>query len=338
MIAEYGRLADRRRVDQVTLRNRHGLVARLISYGARLTELQVPDRAGRLADVVVGHDRLEDYVASGTYFGATCGRYANRIAGGRFDLDGQAVQVDVNEGANHLHGGRDGFDRKIWVIAALSDAEVVFTAHAADGEMGFPGACDLRVSYGLDDDNRLRIVMQAVADRPTVMNIVNHSYFNLAGQGSVLDQVLRVDAAAYTPVDGALLATGEVRAVAGTAFDFRVAKPIGRDFSGLDTKGYDHNWCLNGAGMRDCVVAWDPLSGRRLTLATSEPGLQIYTGGYLDAAMPGKAGRGQCQFGGFTLETQKYPGSPNWPQFPTARIAPGLDYHHAMELRFDTLA
>ena len=335
----YGTLPDGQIVHRVTLT--HGkLTARLISYGARLTELWVPDRDGVTADVVLGHDTLDQYVASTTYFGATCGRYANRIAKGRFTLDGRDYQLDINEGANHLHGGRAGFDRKNWVITGETARSVTFATRAEDGEMGYPGACDVTVKYELTDDG-LTITMAAATDKPTVMNLVNHAYFNLAGQGSgtALNQIVQLAADAYTPVDAGLLATGEIAPVGGTPFDFRAPKPIGQDFAALgpDSRGYDHNWCLSGEGLHPCATAWDPASGRLMQLSTTEPGVQFYTGGYLDETMPGKAGKPLCRYAGFTLETQKYPGSPNHANFPPSRLDPGQSYHHVMALRFDTL-
>ena len=231
---EFGRLGTSS-VREVVLTNSNGMLARIISFGARLTELHVPDRNGQMADVVLGFDNLADYVANDAYFGATCGRYGNRIAKGRFVLDGTEYQLDLNERGNHLHGGKEGFDRKNWTIAELSPDTVVFTAVSEDGEMGFPGRCNLKTTYALSDDNCLAITMEADTTRPTIMNMVNHSYFNLAGQGSgdVLDQELRLASGFYTPVDDELLATGEILSVAGTPFDFRQAKPIGRDFSAL---------------------------------------------------------------------------------------------------------
>ena len=338
----YGNLPDGRAVHRVTLTNSDGLLVRLISYGARLTELHVPDRHGTLADIVLGHDTLDQYIASTTYFGATCGRYANRIGQGHFTLDGQPVQLDINEGSNHLHGGHHGFDRKLWDITAHDGTSVTFTTRAADGEMGYPGACELTTTYALTDNNRLTILMQATTDKPTVMNMVNHAYFNLAGQGSgdVLDQTLQLSARSYTPVDAELLATGDIRGVSGTPFDFRTAKPIGQDFPklGEDTRGYDHNWCLSYADttLRPCAIATDPASGRRMTLTTTEPGVQFYTGGFLGDTMTGKLGKPLCRYAGFTLETQKFPGSPHWPQFPSSRLDPGQTYRHAMDFAFDT--
>ena len=330
-------------VEAVTLRS-GALSATLISFGARLTELWVPDRNGVHADIVLGFDTLAEYEATETYFGATCGRYGNRIRRGRFMLDGAMVQVDCNEHGNHLHGGVAGFDRKVWAIADLTDSRVVFTALSEAGEMGFPGRSTLTAIYDLASDG-LTITMQADTDAPTVMNMVHHSYFNLAGQGTgdVLGQMIRLDAPFYTPVDAELLATGEVLSVAGTAFDFTAAKPIGRDIADLpgvgaeifgDGGGYDHNWCLDGTGA--CATAWDPASGRKMVLTTTEPGVQFYTGGYLSPSHKGKAGASLCKYAGFTLETQKFPDAPNFAHFPQCRLNPGETYRQRMQFRFTT--
>ena len=336
-LQEFGTL-DGRTVHSVTLGAPDGFHARLISFGARLTELHVPDHAGRLADVVLGYDLLQDYVESTTYFGATCGRFANRIGDGRLQIDGQVHQLDRNEGPNHLHGGKAGFDRKVWDIAELTDLSVTFAATSEDGEMGYPGHCDLSCTYALDPAGRLSITMKAETSKPTVMNMVHHSYFNLAGQGSgpVTDQMIRFDSAFHTPVDDALLATGEVLSSAGTPHDFSAAKSIGRDIGVvLGGRGYDHNFCLTSDDpMHPCAEAWDPASGRRMVLTTSEPGVQFYTGGYLSDGMVGKQGRHLCQFAGFTLETQRFPGTPAFGHFPSARLDPGQTYRHRMEFAF----
>jgi aldose 1-epimerase len=337
-----------RAVEAVTLTGARGMRARLITYGARLTELWVPGRDGELADIVLGFDNLDAYVATDTFFGATCGRYGNRIRKGQFTLDGTPIQVDCNEHGNHLHGGVAGFDRKVWEIAELTPSRAVFTAVSDAGEMGFPGRSNLRTTYELTDDG-LSIVMEADTDAPTLMNIVHHSYFNMAGQGSgdVLGQQLRLASEFYTPVDDELLATGEVLSVKGTPFDFSAAKPIGRDIDTLtavgaeifgEGGGYDHNWCLSAAGerLRDCAEAWDPASGRKMRLSTTEPGVQFYTGGYLSSAIEGKAGARLCKYAGFTLETQKFPGSPNFGHFPSSRLDPGETYRQEMHFRFST--
>ncbi len=336
-------------VEAVSLSNQTGLRAKLISYGARLTELWVPGRDGALADIVLGFDSLGEYQATETYFGATCGRYGNRIRKGQFALDAVPVQVDCNEHGNHLHGGVAGFDRKNWAIVDLTPSRVIFAAVSEAGEMGFPGRANLRATYELTDDSRLSILMEADTDAPTLMNMVHHSYFNLAGQGAgdVLGQYLRLAAPFYTPVDGELLATGEVLAVTGSAFDFTRAKAIGWDIAALPSVGaeifgegggYDHNWCLSGAegALRDCAEAWDPASGRKMTLSTTEPGVQFYTGGYLSSAISGKAGAKLCKYAGFTLETQKFPDAPNFAHFPQCRLNPGELYRHEMHFRFTT--
>ncbi|MBP1807366.1 aldose epimerase family protein [Rubellimicrobium aerolatum] len=376
-VTEFGRIGDQI-VQAVTLSN-GGLRARLITYGARLTELHVPGRDGRTADIVLGFDTLDDYLATTTYFGATCGRYANRIRRGRFTLDGTDHQLDLNEGPNHLHGGRDGFDRKTWTLAEATATRATFTATSLDGEMGYPGACDLRTTYELTPDARLLITMEATATAPTPVNIVHHSYFNLAGQGDVLGQHLRLAAPFTTPVDSGLLATGEVRAVAGTPFDFTTPKPIGQHMSGLGAtgtgddpqpagiksgpetsepappppstgiksglestagygNGYDHNWVLgdptDADGLRACAEALDPASGRRLLLRTDQPGVQLYAGGYLTDSIRGKNDTPLRRFAGFTLETQRFPGSPNHPHFPDSTLRPGDKYLHRMEFSF----
>lgn len=336
-------------VHAVTLTNRHGLRARLISYGARLTELHVPDRAGRMADIVLGFDSLAEYLATDTYFGATCGRYGNRIADGRFVLDGVGHQLTCNENGNHLHGGPEGFDRKNWAIDQLSRQSVTFGAVSAAGEMGYPGQCTLRSSYALTDDNRLTLTLEAETTKATPMNMVHHSYFNLGGQGSgdVLGHHMQIAARFYTPVDDALLATGEIRSVTGTPFDFTTAKPIGRDIAGVSSdadnllsgplRGYDHNWCLDGsAALHPAVVVHDPVSGRRMTLTTTEPGLQFYIGGHLPDDLAGKAGLRLGRFAGLTLETQKFPGSPQFSHFPSCILRPGDTYRQRMEFAFDT--
>ena len=318
---------DGQDIPLLTLQNGN-LLARVTPYGARLVQLWTPDRDGNLADIVLGHDSAEAYRASKTYFGATCGRYANRIARGQFVLDGVAHQVDLNEAPNHLHGGREGFDRKIWDVRE-DGAALVFSTVSPAGEMGFPGEVSAECRYELTAGDHLAITMSARTTAPTVINLVNHAYFNLAGQGSgpILAQEVRLAAAHYTPVGAGLIPTGDLRAVEGTAFDFTVARPIGAEV-------YDHNWCLSGAGMRDCAEARDPVSGRRMQLRTDQPGVQFYTGGYIPEGLAGKAGAVLGPFAGFTLETQKYPESPNQPGFPTAVLRPGEEYLHRMVFAF----
>ncbi|NJS38970.1 MAG: galactose mutarotase [Rhodobacteraceae bacterium] len=280
-------------VRSATLTGPGGFSVVLLTYGARLAQLWVPDWAGLLADIVLGHDTLDDWQTQGGYLGATCGRYSNRIADGRFLLGGQPVQVDQNEGAQHLHGGAQGFDRKIWGIDSHSDSHVTFVTTSPAGEMGYPGTLTAQVTYRVEDAG-LGIEMTAQTDAPTVVNLVNHAYFNMAGQGSgdVLAQHLQVTAGFYLPVDDRLIPTGEVLSVTGTAFDFRSPRAIGERMPGPG--GFDHNLCLSaplGAdGLRPCLEAVDPASGRRMRMATTEPGVQLYTGAHFDGT-PGKAER-----------------------------------------------
>ncbi len=338
---------DGEAVQGFVLRNGNGYSAKLISYGARLTEFHMPDSKGKLADIVLGFDDLDSYIATNTYFGATCGRYGNRIRDGQFVLNGKPYQVDRNEGSNHLHGGSNGFDRKNWT-ASVDEVRntVVFSTVSHDGEQGFPGMVSLTATYRLTDDNVLDIRMRGITDKPTILNTVNHAYWNLAGQGSgdVRDQLLQLHSDFYTPIDAELITSGEVLSVAGTAFDFGAAHPIGRDIDSLQDVGtgslvgggYDHNWCLNGPdeALRACARVVDPASGRGLELRTSEPGVQFYTGGYLDETVIGKKGLPYCRFAGYTLETQKFPNTPNFTHFPTCLLQPDEVYDHRMEYRF----
>lgn len=321
-------------VHQAILSGPAGMRVVLLTYGARLAQLWVPDRGGALADIVLGHDSLADWQTHGSYVGATCGRYANRIAKGRFPLDGRSIQLDRNEGANHLHGGAAGLDRKHWQIESHSGTHVTFATTSPDGEMGYPGTLQLRATYRIDQG--LMIEMEATTDATTIVNLVNHAYFNLAGQGvgNILGQHLQLDAGFYLPVDSQLIPTGEVASVMGTPFDFRQPRVIGLALPGPG--GFDHNLCLSAPtgpdGLRPCLVATDPATGRRLRLSTTEPGVQLYTGAHFNGT-PGKAGARYPRFGGFAVETQRFPDSPNTPHFPSARLDPGQTYRHVM--RFD---
>ncbi len=327
-------------VRQITLVGGRGLRAEILTYGARLAELWVPDRNGVLADIVLGFDRLADWKDRGIYVGATCGRYSNRIAAGQFPLDGRIITVDRNEGQQHLHGGRSGMDTKHWQVEDHSETHLSLVTSSPDGEMGYPGALTARVTYRLQDPG-LHIEMEAKADAPTVVNLVNHAYFNLAGHGSgdVLDQELQIDAGFYLPVDDRLIPTGEVRRVADTPFDFRTARPIGAVFPGPG--GFDHNFCLSSptdaTGLRPCLQATDPASGRRMRLSTTEPGVQLYTGAHFNETS-GKAGARYPRFAGFAAETQRFPNSPNVPHFPSARLDPGETYRHVMQFDFTPAA
>ena len=339
---------DGRSVRAFRLDGGAGVAARLTDYGARLTELHVPGRDGRTADIVLGFDDVHSYVASRAYFGATVGRYGNRIARGRFRLLGREHEVDRNEGRNHLHGGRHGWDSRTWdAEPGANGASITFRTTSAAGEMGFPGACTVSATYELVG-TRLRILMEAVPDALTVINMVHHSYFNLAGHasGDVLGQQMRIAGDFYVPVDGELLPTGEILAVAGTPFDFRERHAIGLRLDALrpvgdkvlqGSSGWDHNWCLRGAGADGLVEAaevHDPVSGRTLRLRSTEPGLQMYIGGYLDDSIVGKGGHRYCQYAGFTLETQKFPDAPRFAHFPTPTVQAGDTYRHEMVFDF----
>lgn len=335
----FGRLqgAD---VPGFVLRNGHGVTMKVVAYGARLTELHMPDARGRVADIVLGFDTLDEYRASDAYMGATCGRYGSRIRNACFALDGRSITLSRNEGLHHAHGGHDGFDRKVWQAEADAQAnQVLFTHHSPDGDEGYPGAVTTSTSYCLTDANLLEIVMRARSDRATVINLVHHSYWNLAGHdgGDVLAHRLGLAADFYAPVDADLVPTGEVRSVSGTPFDFRQAKPIGRDLAAVATAngGYDHHWCLQGAAdvLRPCATLHDPASGRRLEVHTTAPGVQCYTAGHLRHAVRGKGGSRYGAYAGVALETQRFPDAPNLAHFPSAGLLPGELYEHRMQVQ-----
>lgn len=321
-------------VSMHVLANANGLSARLCNFGARLTGMMVPGRNGAIADVVLGFDTLEQYASSRGYFGATCGRFGNRIKDGRFRLGGRSVEVSRNDGRNHLHGGSKGFDKRVWHAERdeAGDA-VVFSLVSEDGEEGYPGRLDVRSRYSLTDDDRLIITMSASTDKETVVNLVHHSYWNLAGHhsGDVLQQVLTVHGDFYTPVDEQLIPTGEILKVAHSPFDFRNGAAIGRQGG-----RYDHNWIVReaGSGLKPVAMLHDPDSGRAMEVQSSEPGVQIYTAGHLDPPIVGKGGHRYGRYSGVTFETQKFPNSPNFAHFPDARLEPGEVYEHRMEIKF----
>lgn len=333
-----------------TISNAQNASLVLSDYGATALQMNIPSPAGEIADVILGFDTLANYRTIPTYFGATVGRFGNRIRHGRFMLDGEAHAVNCNEGGNSLHGGIDGFDKRKWAAEFNPQGNgVKFSLTSPDGDQGFPGTLEATSEYTLTNDGVLRIDLRAATDRPTLCNMVHHSYFNLAGHGSgtVLDQELQIHADFYTPVDDELIITGEVAKVAATPFDFRTLRPIGQMIGEISNSGagrvqgsggYDHNWCLRGeAGrLRPVLTARDPASGRGFELWTTEPGVHFYTGGYLDSSVIGKGGMPYRKFAGFTLETQKFPDGPNLSHVPQSRLDPGQAYHHVMEFRFFT--
>ena len=318
-------------IEQFILTNRHGIEVRAISYGGIITSILTPDRHGATADIVLGFDSLEGYLSPHPYFGALVGRYANRIANARFTVDGLRYQLTANDGPHHLHGGATGFDRVVWRATPLPNGNaIVFEYESPDGQEGYPGTLQARVSYRLTDDSELIVAYRATTDTPTHVNLTQHSYFNLAGEGSgdVLDHWLAIDADQYIPVDAALIPLGVMAPVAGTPFDFRTARPIGR--------AYDHNFVLNNdsADVRQAARVFEPASGRTLDVATSEPGLQFYAGNSLDGRLIGKSRRGYAQHAGFCLETQHYPDSPNQPAFPSTLLRPGDIYESTTVFTF----
>jgi aldose 1-epimerase len=344
--APFGRTHDGTAVDLYTLTNTSGLCARIATYGATLVSLEVPDRAGGLADVVLGFDALEPYLGDHPYFGCVIGRFANRIRGGTFSLDGTTYVLPRNDGAHHLHGGPGGFHRGVWTAAAERKndaAELTLHHRSASGEQGYPGSLDVEVRYALTESNELRLDYRARTDAPTIVNLTNHAYFNLAGRGTVLEHTLRVRAARFLPVDSTLIPLGELRPVAGTPFDFTAAHPIGSRIAEDDeqiriARGYDHTWVLDRAE-GECALAADlsdPLTGRAMSVWTTQPGVQIYTGNFLDGTLQGKGGTAYPKHAGVCIETQHFPDSPNQPAFPSTVLQPNTEYRHATVYRFAT--
>lgn len=344
----FGTLPDGRAVERIVLHGAGGFEARIISFGAALQALIVPDANGHCDDVVLGHDDLAGYVDKRSFFGVSVGRYANRIAQGRFVLDGETIRLNANDGPHALHGGPDGFDRKLWQILEIDEGEqpaVTLRYVSPDGEENYPGRLDVRSTYRLTGPTELSIAFEARTDRPTVVNLTNHSFFNLEGLSSLTDILgheLMIDADAFLAVDNTAIPLPEPpRAVAGTAFDFRKATVIGArirndDRQLRDCLGYDHNYCLQqGQGVRLAARAVAPRAGRVLELLTDQPGVQFYSGNYLNGTGGGK-GRLYRQADALCLEPQVWPDTPNRPDFPSARLAPGEVYRHHSVYRFST--
>ena len=343
-----GRLADGTAVETITLTNAAGVSATVLTYGATLQRFLVPGRDGEVADIVLGHDDVTPYEQTPNYFGVTVGRFANRINGARFTLDGATYTLPANDGANSLHGGGKGFDKVVWRVVSVESgpmARVVLAHRSPAGDAGYPGNLDVRVTYALDEEGALSITFDAATDAPTVINMTNHALFNMAGEGApagALGNVLTIPASAYTPVDAALIPTGELRAVEGTAFDFRAPRVIAQDIRDardrqlLLGRGYDHNFALDkGLTVTPQLAARleDPVSGRVLEVLTTEPGVQFYAGNFLDGTVVGKDGHMYRQGDGIALEPQKFPDAPNQPAFISARVDPGQPYRHAMVYR-----
>jgi aldose 1-epimerase len=341
----FGNMPDGAPVELYTLTNANGMQAGIITYGGAVVSLTAPDSSGKFSDVVLGMDDLPGYLKGTAFFGALIGRYGNRIGHAQFPLDGKTAQLIANDGGNTLHGGSQGFDKRVWTANPGSSADgqtLELTYLSKDGEQGFPGALTAKVVYTLTDKNELKIDYTATTDKPTVVNLTNHSYFNLAGpgEGDILGHEVMINADRYTPVDDHLIPTGELRAVAGTPFDFTKATAIGARIEQNDEqlkfgKGYDHNWVLDksAGGLTMAAEVREPKSGRVMQVWTTEPALQFYTGNFLDGTLKGK-GKTFNLRGAFCMETQHYPDSPNKPAFPTTELKPGATYHTTTVYRF----
>ena len=333
----FGTLADGTPVDLYTLTNRNGLVVKITNFGGRITELHVPDRKGKLGNITLGHDQLKPYtLPKEPYLGTLVGRVANRIAKGRFVVDGKTYTVPLNDGPNALHGGPRGFDKAVWKAKASGNS-LVLSYLSPDGEMGFPGNLQAQVTYTLSDDNALRIDYTAVTDKPTCVNLTNHAYFNFKGPGSgdILSHEIMIAADRYTPVDAALIPTGEIAAVKGTHLDLSAMTRIGTYIAEL-TRGYDHNYVLNNPGEASpAATVYEPTTGRVMEVFTDQPGLQLYTGSFLDGSVHGLGGT-YNKHGGFCLETQGFPDASNHPNFPSIVLRPGERYQQFGLFKFST--
>ena len=340
----YGTTQSGTPVDIYTLTNDNGVEVQITNYGGIITSVRTPDRNGDIGEITLGLDTLEDYLGPHPFFGALVGRYANRIAGGKFTLEGKEYQLAANAGGNHLHGGNKGFDKVVWEAGAeVADdsASLILTYLSVDGEENYPGNLSVTVTYTLTNDNELRIDYAAETDRTTILNLTNHTYFNLAQTETILDHVMMINADAFTVVDSAVIPTGEVRSVDGTPLDFRQPTRIGDRIDAGDEQlryagGYDHNWVVNGdAGvLRPAARVSEPSTGRVLEVFTTQPGIQFYAGNMMPQEMPGRGGATYKRRGALCLETQHFPDSPNHPNFPSAELKPGEKYHEVTVFKF----
>jgi len=349
--AAFGTLPDGRTVEAITLANHKGMRATIITYGASIQTVIVPDRSGHGADVTLGYPTMQGYLEQPQYFGSTVGRVANRIAKGQFTLDGKSYQVPVNNGPNSLHGGTKGFDKVLWTVGDThsgQSAGVTLRYVSPDGEMGYPGTLTVTATYALDEANNLSVDYRATTDKTTVVNLSNHAYWNLAGEGSAegaMGHLLTIPADHYSPTDATAIPTGEFRPVAGTVFDFRKATPVGlrvRDAADQQIafgRGYDHNWVVaRGLAVQPRLLARveEPKSGRVMEVLSNQPGLQFYSGNFLDATTVGKAGKIYRMGDAIVLEPQMFPDTPNRPEFGSIRLEPGQTYHNRIIWRFST--
>ncbi len=342
----FGKMSNGKQIDLFTLKNSRGMEVKIINYGGRVQSILVPDRHGKMADVVLGFGNMEGYLGNDPFFGAIIGRYANRIAKGEFKLDGKVYHLPINNGPNSLHGGNEGFDKRYWAAHEVSQnpPTLEMTYDSKDGEEGYPGNLKVKVVYTLEEDNALRIDYYATTDQDTVLNLTNHSYFNLHGDGNgtILSTIMEINSDKFTPIDSGLIPTGKIESLAGTPLDFRKPTALGArihdDYSQLNyAHGYDFNYILNRDDKKGLVFAAravDPESGRVLECSTTEPGLQLYTGNMLDGTIHGTSGKAYLRFGAFTFETQHYPDSPNHPNFPSTELKPGQHFHQTTVFKF----
>ncbi len=338
--ALFGQVDDQQ-VYQYTITNENGMTVKILNYGGIVTHLFIPDGDGNTVDVVLGYDSLDGYLDETPYFGAIVGRYGNRIAKGQFDLDGKTYQLPLNDGANHLHGGIKGFDKVVWKVDDFiypDSAGIILTYLSKDGEDGFPGNLSVKVTYTLTNQNELKIDYAASTDQPTIVNLTHHSYFNLKGhgEGDILDHRLQIMADRYIPVDQTLIPTGELREVKGSAMDFTTPHSIGSRVAKL-AGGYDHTWALNGYAGKQLFLAaklTDPENDRTMEVYTDQPGIQFYSGNFLDGSITGKEGKVYKKHFGLCLETQHYPDSPNQPDFPSVVLRPGEKYQTTTIYKF----
>jgi aldose 1-epimerase len=338
--------ADGQPITLYTMTNSHGMSVSVMTYGATVVKLIAPDKDGNADDVALGFDDLSGYLKKNNdpYFGATIGRYGNRIAKGQFTLDGHSYQLAANNGPNALHGGLKGFDKQVWKADVLSTnpPEILFSRVSQDGEEGYPGTMKASVRYTLTDKNQIKLAYLATTDKPTIVNLTHHSYFNLAGagNGTILDELLTLNADAYTPVDDTLIPTGEIKKVSGTPMDFRKPTAIGARIQQVGGKpvGYDHNFVLkdSGSGVRWIATVEDPKSGRVMKVYSDQPGVQFYSGNFLDGSITGKNDKTYQQYAALCLEPQHFPDSPNEPKFPSVVLKPGETYHSTIIYAFDT--
>ena len=344
----FGKMPSGEAVDLYTMTNANGVTVAITTYGGRVVSVKTPDKKGAVADIVLGFDSLDGYLGNNPYFGALIGRYGNRIGHAQFKLDGKVYKLAANDGPNSLHGGKVGFDKVLWRATDKSTPDtpaVELTYISKDGEEGYPGTLTSVVTYSLTPQNELKIEYRASTDKDTVLNLTNHSYWNLAGAGSgdILGHQMTILASKFTPVDKVLIPTGELKSVDGTPFDFRNATAIGARINNDDQqlkfgKGYDHNWVLDSGGgsLTRCALVLESNSGRTMEVLTTQPGLQFYTGNFLDGTIKGKGGQVYPHRGALCLETQHFPDSPNKPSFPTTELKPGEQYNQTTVYKFGT--